>query len=285
VDEACRALEPFGSLGLAEFAAFLARANEYRQSGAVRIPRAGDTRAEELLTAIAKLSELSARDQPSAFDLATAQANVAQSVNALAREAGLKGSLTPDPKWTEAQVARTHIAPHLKTIRELAARITSPAAYTDDSLRERIEQLETGLDRDALKAIGSEFGVGVTARSSATKVLTDVLVKLTGHQPAKGKPSGRSNSAAAPVDSAIVDEHSRRLANLLARSNDPVAVPDHEIEAELDRLKGLAKPALAAVVLQAGVEGVKPRDAVSAILQRVRNRLTAARRARERAEV
>jgi hypothetical protein len=285
VDEACRALEPFRSLGLAEFAAFLERANNYRQTGAVRVPRAGDIRAEELLAAVAKLGEAVGRERPSAPDLAAAQANVARAVASLARDAGLKGSLTPDPKWAETQVARSRVAAHLRNIQQLANRITSPDAYADHSVREEIQRLEAGLDRDALKAIGSEFGVAVATRSPATKILTDVLAKLTGHQPPKGRTSGRSNSTDAPVDPAIVDEHSRRLAGLMARSSDPVAVPDHEIEAELNRLKGLSKLVLAAVVVRAGVEGVKPRDAVSSILQRVRNRLTAARRARERAEV
>jgi hypothetical protein len=285
IDEACRALEPFRSLGLAEFAVFLRRADEYQQSGAVRVPRAGDIRAEELLAAIAKLGEAVGRERPSAPDLAAAQANVARAVGALARDAGLKGSLTPDPKWAEARVARSHVAPHLRTIQQLASQITSPDAYADHSVREEIQRLEAGLDRGALKAVGSEFGVAVTARSPATKILTDVLARLTGHQPPKGKSGGRTNSTAAPVDPMLVDEHSRRLAGLIARSSDPVAVPDHEIEAELNRLKGLSKLELAAVVARAGVEGVKPRDAFSSILQRVRNRLTAARRARERAEV
>src|SRR5262249_6349209 len=56
VEAAARALEPFGQLGLAEFAAFLARADEYRRTGAVRVPGAADTRAEGLLTAIARLT-------------------------------------------------------------------------------------------------------------------------------------------------------------------------------------------------------------------------------------
>jgi hypothetical protein len=38
------------------------------------------------------------------------------------------------------------------------------------------------------------------------------------------------------------------------------------------------------VVTRAGIDGVKPRESVAAILTRVRNRLTATRRARERAE-
>jgi hypothetical protein len=57
------------------------------------------------------------------------------------------------------------------------------------------------------------------------------------------------------------------------------------LDAELARLKELPKPALYAVVTRAGIDGVKPRDGVAPILTRVRNRLTAARRARERAEV
>ena len=55
VDEAAGALAPFGPLGLAEFAAFLARADEYQRTGAVRVPGAADQRAAGLLAALARL--------------------------------------------------------------------------------------------------------------------------------------------------------------------------------------------------------------------------------------
>ncbi|MBO0699018.1 MAG: hypothetical protein J2P46_11535, partial [Zavarzinella sp.] len=180
---------------------------------------------------------------------------------------------------------RARLAPHLQAARELAARITSPEAYADSEVRDGMARMEAALDRDALKALGAEFGVKVTVAAKPAKVIADVLAKLTGHTPPKAKAAGRARAAAEAVDPALVEAHARRLADLVARSADPDAVSEADVEAELDRLKRLPKPALVETVTRAGIEGVKPRDALSAILQRVRNRLTAARRARERAEV
>jgi hypothetical protein len=283
-EEAARALDPFRSLALAEFAVFLSRAEEYRRTGAVRAPGAADIRAEGLLTAVARLTAATAGDRPTAADLAAAQAEVARNVGVLARDAGLRGSLAPDPKWAEAEAARARVAPHLRAVRTLAARITSPDAYADPAVRDDIARLESALDPATLKAVGAEFGVAVTARSSPPKVVGDILTRLSGHAAPKGRAGGRSKPAVAP-DPALVEEHATRLATLVSRSADPAAVPEAEVEAELARLKGLPKPALVEVVTRAGIEGVKPRDALSAIHQRVRNRLTAARRARDRAEV
>jgi hypothetical protein len=276
VDEACRALDPFRPLGLAEFTAFLVRAEEYDRTGVVRTPGAADLRAEGLLAATNQLTTADG-------DLATAQAEVARAVNELAREAGLKGTLTPDPRWAEAQAARRRVAPHLEAIRALAGRITAPEAYANESVRAEIERLEGALDRDTLKAVGAEFGVKTTAKSAPTKVLADVLVKLTGHAPPKAK-RGAKAPAAAP-DPAVVEEHARRLAGLIERSANPDTGSDADVDDELTRLQALPTPALYEVVTRAGIEGVKPRDGVGPILARVRNRLTAARRARERAEV
>lgn len=277
MEEACRALDPFRPLGLAEFAAFLARAEEYSRTGLVRVPGAGDLRAEELLAAAARLG--SAGDA----DLATAQAEVARTVNALAREAGLKGTITPDPKWAQAQIARARVAPHLHAIRNLAGRITSPEAYADEAVRQETSRLEAVLDRDTLPVVGAEFGVPASARATTAKVLAAVLVKVSGHAPAKPKRGGKA--PAAPLDPAVVEEHARRLAALVERSADPDALSEPEVEDEIARLEALPKPVLFEVVSRAGIDGVKRTDGVAAMTTRVRNRLTATRRARERAEV
>jgi hypothetical protein len=149
--------------------------------------------------------------------------------------------------------------------------------YNEPPVRDGVVQLAGKLDRDALKSIAAEFGVKSSAK--AEKVLHDVLVKLSGHQPAKAK---KANVAADP---AVVEEHARRLAALVERSADPDALSAAEIEAELARLKDLKKPELAAVAIRAGIDGVRPSDAAKPTLERIRNRLTAARRARDRAEV
>jgi len=269
---------------MAEFAGFLSRAEEYRRTGSVRVPGSSDSRAEGLLTAVARLTDAIAADRPTAAHLAAAQADVARSVGVLARDVGLRGSLVPNPKWAESEAARARVAPHLRAIRTLATRITSPAAYADPAVRDEIARVESALDLAKLKVVGAEFGVTVTARSSPAKVLGGILARLSGHTAPKGRAGGRAKPTPA-VDPALVETHSARLASLVTRSADPVAVSEAEVEAELARLKGLPKAALVEVVTRAGVEGVKVSDALSAIFQRVRNRLTAARRARERAEV
>jgi hypothetical protein len=262
---------------LAEFTAFLARAEEYQRTGAVRTPGSADLRAEALLAAVGRLG---ATDDG---DLAAAQADVGRAVDAVAREAGLKGNLTPDPKWAEARAARARVAPHLQAVRTLAGWITSPEAYAHEAVRAEIARLESTLDGDALKAVGTEFGVKTTAKSAPAKVLAEVLAKLSGHLPPKAKRGAQAG--AGPADPAVVEAHARRLADLIERSADPDAVPDVDVDAEVARLKALPKSTLFDVVTRAGVEGVKPRDGTAPILTRVRNRLTAARRARERAEV
>jgi hypothetical protein len=276
VDEACRALDPFGTLAMAEFAAFLVRAEEYQRTGAVRVPGAADLRAEQLLAAVGRLMGVDG-------DVSTVQAEVAKAMATLAGESGLKGKLTPDPMWASARAIRTRAAPHLQAIRTLAGRITSPELYADESVRAEIARLESALDRDTLKTVATEFGVKTTAKSMPAKVLAGILVKLSGHEPPKAKRG--SKAPAAPPDPAVVDENVRRLSSLIERAGDPDAVSDAEVNEELARLKSLPKPTLYEVVSKAGIEGVKPRDGVDSILTRVRSRLTAARRARERAEV
>jgi hypothetical protein len=275
LDEACRVLEPFRAIGLAEFAAFLGKAAEFERTGSVQVPASADLKADALLAAVRRLTN--------ANDLEGAQAQVADAINALANSSGLKGSVTPDPKWAAAQMARARVAPHLQAIRDLAGRITSPESYADESIRAEIARLEPVLSGDTLKAVGTEFGVSATAKIAPAKVLAAVFEKLSGHKPAKAKRGAKAPPE--PADPAVVEENVRRLAALVDRSADPDAVSEADVEAELARLKALLKPALFEVVTRAGVEGIKPRDGVAPILTRVRNRLTAARRARERAEV
>ena len=277
--EAVRALEPFDSLAVADFAAFLVRAKEFHASGAVRVPDGSEQQAEHVLKLFARLSD--AAKDPSTGNLANIQQEIAQAIQSLAANAGLKGKLSANPKWADAQVARARAAPHLRTIYELAARIISPDVYNDPPIREAIARLEE-LDRESLLAIAAECGVKANARSQPAKIIGDVLVKLTGHKPAKVK---KGRTKAASIDPAIVEENARRLAALVERSVDPDAIPDSEVEAELARLKGLGKPTLFEVVNRAGIEGVRSGDPIPAILDRVRLRLTGARRARERAEV
>lgn len=277
VGEAARALDPFQSLSIADFAAFLARAKEYQASGVVRVPAAAEQQAETLLKLVAQL--IDAAKSPSPGGLAAIQQEVAGAIQSLAAATGLKGKLAPDPKWAAEQVARSRVARQVQATYELAARIISPDVYNDASVRESIARVESGLDADSLKTFAAEFGVKASAKSQPGKVIHDVLVKLTGHKPAKVK------AKSAIVDETVVEEHVQRLGKLIERSVDPDAVSESEIEAELGRLTVLPKETLHAVIARAAIEGARPSDSKSAMLQRVRNRLTAARRARERAAV
>ena len=281
LEEACAGLEPFRGLGVAAFTTFLSRADEYRRTGSVKVPGSADAAAEKLLAAISRLT--AALENPLEHDLSAAQSGVAVALEPVAQKAGLKGTLSADPQWAAAQVARATVAPHVRTIYDLAARIIAPDVYRDEPIRDAIAGLGAALDKDFLKAIGAEFGVSVTARSTAAKVVSDVLTKLTGHRPPKGRAKASAKTPA--VDPAIVELNALRLSQLIARSVSPDGINEAEIDEELARLKELSKPVLAEVATRAGIDGVKPRDAASAILQRVHNRLTAARRARQRAEV
>ena len=271
LDAACTTLEPFRTLGLAEFAAFLTRAEEYQRTGTVRVP---DLEVESLLAALARLN---------GPDVAAGQQDVANALDGLGRNAGLKGTLKPDPKWAEARATQARVAPLIKAIRDLASRITSPDLYADEVIRSEIVRLEALLDVDSLKAVGAEFGVTASARSAASKVLADVLAKLSGKKPPKATRAGKA--ADVIVDPSVIKQRVDSLRQLVELSADPDVVPFESVEDELNLLKALPKTALFEVVTHAGVDGVKAKDSVKAILLHVRNRLTAARRARDRAEV
>jgi hypothetical protein len=278
VAQAARALEPFESLAVADFAAFLVRAREYQAAGAVRVPSGGERQVEDLLTIVARLT--AAAQSPAGHDLAALQHETAAALQGVATIAGLKGKLTIDPKWAAARSARARVAPHVRTIYDLAARIISPEVYNDPAIREAIFRLESALDAETLKAVAAEFGIKATAKSQPAKVVGDILTKLTGHKPAKAASKPKLKS----VDSAVVDEHSQRLAKLVERSANPDAISDPEVEAEIGKLKEVGKPTLIEVAIRAGIDGVRSGDSIADCLQRIRLRLTAARRARERAE-
>src|SRR5262245_14167088 len=60
ISAAAAALAPFDDIALDEFAAFLIRADEFRKTGAVRVPRAADRSGEKLQEATAQLAAVRA---------------------------------------------------------------------------------------------------------------------------------------------------------------------------------------------------------------------------------
>jgi len=271
---AITAFEPFRSLDVNAFAAFLNRAKEYQDKGAVAVPTPGQQQIDEAAKALQRLNDAS-------DSIPDYQQSVAAALQSVAVAAGLKGKLTADPKWAEARVLQVRLAPHRKALFELADRIASPEAFEEPVVREGISQLAQNLEASSLKALAGELGIKVTAKAVPAKTLADVLAKLSGHQPPKAKPKPK----AAAVDPAVVDEHSRRLKSLIERSLQADAVSEIDVEAEVVRLKPLSPAALYEVVSRAGISEARPSENRAALLKRVRQELTAARRARERAEV
>jgi hypothetical protein len=283
VAAAAAALQPFDDLALDEFAAFLAHADEYRRTGAVRVLGTADRAGEQLLEAAARLTavrnELARPD--AVADLEAGRTAVADAIRQLAVDTGMTVTLKADPKWASTLIAQARIAPLVAQIRALAGQIMGPEAYADETVRQKMAQLEAEMSGVDLKALAAEFGAKATAKAKPAKVLADILTKVTGHKPGKAKAPRK----AAAVDPALVADHSKQLAELIARSAEPDGLSEADVEGELVRLGELSKPALFAVVTAAGVEGAKASESASALLQRVRNRLTAVQRARERAEV
>ena len=268
------ALDPFEPLDVSEFGAFLVRANEYRADGAVTIPGPGEQQVESLAKLLTRLNQATE-------GIPSLQQEIAAAVQNLAALAGLKGTLKPEPKWAEAQASKARVAPHRKALLELAARIISPDAYEEPIVQEGMARLAEQLDPASLKLLAAEFEVKTTAKSQSAKVIGDLLAKLSGQQPPKIKAKAKSAS----VDPAVVEEHARRLMALIERSINPDAVNDSDVAAELARLKTLSPPTLFEVVVRSGMNEARSSESKSALLKRVQAELTAARRARERAEV
>lgn len=267
------ALEPFQTLDVTSFATFLAVAKAYQEQGVVKAPSAAQQQVEAAANAIDELNNATG-------GIPALQQNVAEALQSLAAAAGLKGKLTADAKWAEARELQARLAPHRKALFELAARIASPEAFAEPVVRDGIARLGEGLDSASLKALAGEHGVKAGTKANASKVITDVLAKLSGHKP----PKTRAKSKAA-VDPAVVEEHSRRLTALIEKSLNPSAVTDGDIEAELARLKALPPATLYEVISKSGIREARPTESKAALLKRVQQELTAARRARERAEV
>src|SRR5262249_53209056 len=151
-------------------------------------------------------------------------------------------------------------------------------------VQDGVATLARGLDRDGVKALAAEFGLSVTAKTAAEKVIADALGKLSGHASPRIK-AGTNRKAPVAADPTITHRHAQQLMEMMERSNDPDLLPESEVEAELAQLQRLPKATLFEIVNQAGIEGVYKKSTMEEILRRVRNRLTVGRRADERAKV
>jgi hypothetical protein len=274
INVALQALEPFRSLDANAFAAFLIRARNYQAAGSVTVPTPGEENVEQLAKVLERLH--AATD-----GIPLLQQEAAAALQAVAAQAGLKAKLSADAKWPEARRLQARIAPHRRTIVELSARIISPEAYDDPVVRNGIDQLADDIDLASLKPLAAEYAIKFSAKTPPAKVIAEVLAKLSGFQPPKAKTKSTKGTA----DPAVIEENSRRLAALIARSVDPRAITENDVEIELSRLKALSQPTLFEVVTRTGIREARPSETKPELLKRVRNELAAARRARERAEV
>jgi len=259
---------------LSAFATFLTRAKDYQANGHVSVPTPGEQQVKTL-------GEILERLYASADEIPTLQNEAAAALQAIAARAGLKGKLSADQKWAEARALQARLAPLRAALFELAARVNSPEAYDEPVVRDGIARFADRIDVGSLKALAAEQGIKVSAKSQSAKVVSDMLAKRSGHKPLKASPK----SKAAIVDPAVVEEYARRLAAMIDRSVDPSAISQTDVEAELSRLKELSPATLFEIVIRVGIREARPSEKKPALLNRVRNELTAARRARERAEV
>ena len=87
------ALDPFQALDIADFSAFLVRAQEYHARGAVAVPGPGEQQAESVLKLVVKLNEAI---DGAAGNVQAAQQELANELHGLIEQSGLKGKLTLD---------------------------------------------------------------------------------------------------------------------------------------------------------------------------------------------
>lgn len=276
LEQAGRGLEPFRSAEFGAFADFLARCAEYARSGAVAGPAAIDL--GPLQRALRRLEQ--ARGQLDATgdveagrsELVEGQRELREALKVLADSAGLSGTKKNEPAWVEEQLLRARARARARALRELAARVTEPAAFERDDVRSAISHLGAAISADEWKLIAAEFGIKAPGKGKGVSGVEEILSRLTGHRPPRAKPARKG----AALDPAEVARRAEELRDLIERSRDSSRVGDRDIEEELARLRSLPAPVLAEIARQAGIE--KPGSAKAKILATIMGRLTATRR-------
>lgn len=150
---------------------------------------------------------------------------------------------------------------------------------SEDQHRSEIEEFRAGLSElpvAKLKAIASEIGHHIPPGTSKEKAIDGLIGQVTTRRGMKQR-----SELIFKKDTPLA----KRAAELVQRSADPDAVSEadlSELVAEVAKMKG---PEIHALLEQIGVEGSKRTDSRPKLLQRLQNRLTATRRARDRNEV
>jgi len=271
VEGACRGLEPFAALDVSAFAGFLTKCDEYHRAGAVAPPSAVDLSALE--AAFLRIGEATSQ---AGGDLTTAQAAAGAELNGLAAKAGLKGKLSPDPKWAEQQALARRVRAIKAAFRDLAARVTSPVAFAAADVVAEMKHLETSVSAAEWKALAKDLSLPATTKGA--KGVVDVLAHLSGHRPAKPA-AGKKGKA---VDEAKIAEYARRLAGLFDRARTETTLPNTEINSEMALLESLSLPELLDLTTKTGVSS--PGKTKKAVLDRIRGKLSAGQRVMDQTE-
>lgn len=271
---AADALEPFHGLDLEQLAGFLRRADEYRRSGAVPLievagVEAVRTAARDLSEAVQSLG--TADGQAAEERIEQGRRELERAVGQLAGQFGAAVKFTADRKWLPAIRAKAEAQRVAAALRRLAARISSPEAYSDEGVKAEVEAL-AGSDARAIKAAATDLGV--TATGKGTKLVESVLAKLTG---VENKPPKAPRKAAKPkADAAQVEEMSRTVRELAERAaQSPGAVTAAEVDPLIERLKADFTATQQKEVARAAL-GVSARGGEEAIV-RIRGRLLGAK--------
>lgn len=235
---AAQLFEPFRDLELEQLADFLRRAAEYRRTGAV--PAIAVSGLDQTTTAARSLSEAVEALSAGEGDAGQIQGRIAESqrdlrsaLDTLARQFGLIVKFVEDKKWLPSLKTKAEVSRVVESYRRLVSQISEPSSYQSEAVMSGVESLAS-TDAKVLKAAAVELGVSATG--TGKKFVETVLVKLAGIDNKPPKASKKPKPTEPTASDEQVEAMTRTLQEMVARSKDPRAVPDAEIDAVLSRV-------------------------------------------------
>jgi hypothetical protein len=284
-------LEPFAGLEFGHFAAFLRQAEEYRRTGAVRVPPPLNPDMEKaqtaLRTAVSVTDQLATTPSLDARHFKAEQDRVQHALKdvltAFLKPLAISVTLKSGPKKDIDAALRNaksrQIVPQLRAALEGVA---DEASLHTAVRQEKLRGIVDPLTLDDLKAVATALGVSQLPRGAKKEgVLSAIVMHLTGIRPAAKAARGSASSSA--VDQALVRQAAVKLKGLLEESLDPDRLTEDDVKTALDDLKALKLPELQAVAQEAGLEDAGKQK--KSILEAVELKLTEARRARDSIQV
>jgi plasmid stabilization system protein ParE len=287
LEAAAARLQPFADLDLAQFAAFLQQAEEYRTSGTVAVPPHLTPHAEQLQTALRDAEKLAnhlhTQDFPAQRE--RVQGELETALAALLQPLGLGIAVKSDAKALKAahaaaatRATAARVRTLVTSLRETLAGVKDEAALNAPDLQQKLAALTEPAEMADLKAAALDLGVSKPPTKKPALV-TAIVTHLTGV-----KPSIKRTPRPAPtVDAAVVQQHAVRLKELLEKSVDPDAMSEAEVDAAVAEFDKLSGAELQAIAKEAALENAG--KSKKEIVQKIRTKLTEARRARQSIEV